>query len=52
MAELVDACVSGAHAARCAGSSPVPGTEKVTVVQRKWSFNGWLSVGLLRLADN
>ena len=26
MAELVDACVSGAHAARCAGSSPVPGT--------------------------
>ena len=26
MAELVDACVSGAHAARCAGSSPVLGT--------------------------
>ena len=28
MAELVDACVSGAHAARCAGSSPVLGTKK------------------------
>ena len=28
MAELVDACVSGAHAARCAGSSPVPGTKQ------------------------
>ena len=27
MAELVDACVSGAHAARCAGSSPVLGTK-------------------------
>ena len=26
LAELVDACVSGAHAARCAGSSPVLGT--------------------------
>ena len=29
MAELVDACVSGAHAARCAGSSPVLGTQSV-----------------------
>ena len=29
MAELVDACVSGAHAARCAGSSPVLGTEVI-----------------------
>ena len=28
MAELVDACVSGAHAARCAGSSPVLGTTR------------------------
>ena len=28
MAELVDACVSGAHAARCAGSSPVLGTHR------------------------
>ena len=28
MAELVDACVSGAHAARCAGSSPVLGTRR------------------------
>ena len=28
MAELVDACVSGAHAARCAGSSPVLGTQR------------------------
>ena len=28
MAELVDAYVSGAYAARCAGSSPVLGTPK------------------------
>ena len=28
MAELVDAYVSGAYAARCAGSSPVPGTKE------------------------
>ena len=33
MAELVDACVSGAHAARCAGSSPVLGTKKDTLAQ-------------------
>ena len=33
MAELVDACVSGAHAARCAGSSPVLGTLARTTAQ-------------------
>ena len=33
MAELVDACVSGAHAARCAGSSPVLGTQNKALAQ-------------------
>ena len=32
MAELVDAHVSGACIARCAGSSPVPGTKEILQV--------------------
>ena len=34
VAELVDAYVSGAYAARCAGSSPVLGTKKI--LSRRW----------------
>ena len=34
VAELVDAYVSGAYIARCAGSSPVPGTEEGNL---KWT---------------
>ncbi len=44
VAELVDAYVSGAYAARCAGSSPVLGTEK-TPAGIQWGprkfFNLW-----------
>ena len=44
MAELVDACVSGAHAARCAGSSPVLGTAQSDVplfIRDPANFNLW-----------
>ena len=41
MAELVDAHVSGACIERCAGSSPVPGTKRISQVvqnERKVKF--------------